>query len=85
MNLVVLHATVQNSKGGFVSGLREQSFHVFEDGVPQVIRVFEHEDVPVAVGLVIDNSGSMGRKRKELIAAALTFVRSSNPQCFGSA
>ncbi len=80
MNLVVLHATVRDRKGGFVSGLRKEDFQVYEDGAPQAIRVFDHEDVPVAVGLVVDNSGSMGRKRKDVTAAALAFVRSSNPR-----
>jgi Ca-activated chloride channel family protein len=80
VNLVVLHATVLNRKGGFVSGLQKEDFHVYEDGAPQVIRVFDHEDVPVAVGLAVDNSGSMSRKRKDVIGAALAFVRSSNPR-----
>jgi Ca-activated chloride channel homolog len=79
VDLVVLHATVRDRKGGFVSGLRKENFQVFEDGAPQAIRVFQHEDVPVAVGLVVDNSGSMRRKRKDVTAAALAFVRSSNP------
>jgi Ca-activated chloride channel homolog len=80
VNLVVLHAAVLDRKGGFVSGLRKEEFRVYEDGAPQVIRVFEHEDVPVAVGLAVDNSGSMGRKRNDVTAAALAFVRSSNPR-----
>jgi Ca-activated chloride channel homolog len=80
VNLVVLHATVLDRKGGFVSGLQREDFHVYEDGAPQVIRVFDHEDVPVAVGLAVDNSGSMSRKRKEVTAAALAFVRASNPR-----
>jgi VWFA-related protein len=80
VNLVVLHATVLDSKGGFVSGLQKEAFHVYEDGAPEVIRVFDHEDVPVAVGLAVDNSGSMGRKRKDVTAAALAFVRASNPR-----
>jgi Ca-activated chloride channel homolog len=46
----------------------------------QVIRVFDHEDLPVAVGLAVDNSGSMSRKRKDVTSAALAFVRSSNPR-----
>src|SRR5579885_3606185 len=79
VNLVVLHATVGNRKGGFVSGLHQENFHVFEDGQLQTIRFFQHEDVPVAVGLVVDNSGSMRSKRKDVTAAALAFVRSSNP------
>src|ERR1051326_5280787 len=79
-NLVVLHATVQDSKGALVSGLEKDSFHVFEDGALQQIKYFSHEDIPVTVGLVIDNSGSMRRKRAEVIAAALAFALSSNPQ-----
>jgi VWFA-related protein len=79
VNLVVLHATVLDRKGGFVSGVQKEGFHVYEDGAPQVIRVFDHEDVPVAVGLAVDNSGSMSRKRKDVTAAARAFVRASNP------
>lgn len=79
-DLVVLHATVQNQKGILVSGLDKSDFQVYEDGVLQQIKYFSHEDVPVTVGLVIDNSGSMGPKRSHVIAAALAFARSSNPQ-----
>ncbi len=79
-NLVVLHATAQDHKGVPVSGLDKDSFQVYEDGTRQQIKYFSHEDIPVTVGLVIDNSGSMARKRAEVIAAALAFARSSNPQ-----
>lgn len=79
-HLVVLHATVQNHKGVLVSGLEKSDFQVYEDGVLQQIHYFSHEDIPVTVGLVIDNSGSMRPKRSHVIAAALTFARSSNPQ-----
>jgi Ca-activated chloride channel homolog len=79
-DLVVLHATVRDKRGGFVSGLGKDNFQVLEDGAPQEIRVFQHEDVPVVVGLIVDNSGSMGPKRKDVTAAAVAFVRSSNPQ-----
>ncbi|MGA2725483.1 MAG: VWA domain-containing protein [Bryobacteraceae bacterium] len=80
VNLVVLHAIVRDRKGGLASGLPKENFHVFENGAPQEVRVFQHEDVPVAVGLIVDNSGSMGPKRKDVTAAALAFVRSSNPR-----
>jgi Ca-activated chloride channel homolog len=80
VNLVVLHVSVLNNRGQFVSGLPESSFRVFEDKVPQKIAVFRQEDVPVSMGLVIDNSGSMRDKRPEVNAAALTFVKTSNPQ-----
>jgi Ca-activated chloride channel family protein len=76
---VVLHATVQNRKGVLVSGLGKGNFQVYEDGVLQQIDYFSREDIPVTVGLVIDNSGSMGPKRPEVISAALAYARSSNP------
>jgi Ca-activated chloride channel homolog len=79
-NLVVLHATVQDRKGSLVSGLDKEEFQVYEDGTLQQIKYFSSEDTPVTVGLVIDNSGSMQAKRAEVIAAALAFARSSNPQ-----
>jgi VWFA-related protein len=77
---VVLHATVENRKGAPVSGLAKNDFQVYEDGALQQIEYYSHEDIPVTVGLVLDNSGSMGPKRNEVIAAALMFARSSNPQ-----
>ncbi len=79
VDLVVLHATVRDREGAPVSGLNKEDFQVFEDKVPQQIESFSHEDVPVTVGLIIDNSGSMSTKRANVIAAAMGFVRSSNP------
>jgi VWFA-related protein len=79
-DLVVLHATAQDRRGILVSGLDKDRFQVYEDGTLQQIKYFSREDVPVTVGLVIDNSGSMGAKRTEVIAAALAFARSSNTQ-----
>jgi len=76
---VVLHATAENNKGAPVSGLTEDDFQVYEDGALQKIEYYSHEDIPVTVGLVLDNSGSMGPKRDEVIAAAMAFSRSSNP------
>jgi VWFA-related protein len=63
-----------------VAGLNKDNFHIYEDHVLQTIKHFSHEDVPVTVGLVIDNSGSMGPKRADLISAALSFAQSSNPR-----
>lgn len=80
VDMVVLHASVRNHKGTPVSGLAEGDFQVYEDGVLQQIKYFSHEDIPVTVGLVVDNSGSMLPKRPEVIAAAVAFARSSNPQ-----
>jgi VWFA-related protein len=80
VNLVLLNASVRDRKGTTVSGLREQDFEVYEDGVRQNIRLFRHEDIPVTVGLVVDHSGSMRSKMTDVIAAARTFVLSSRPE-----
>lgn len=80
VDMVVLRATVQDRKNTLVSGLSKDDFQVYEDGVLQTIKYFSHEDIPVTVGLVIDNSGSMKPKLRDVVAAALVFARSSNPQ-----
>ena len=77
---VILHATVYDEHDRMVTDLSKSAFQVFEDGVPQKITSFRREDIPVAVGIVIDNSGSMRDKRPAVNQAALNFVRSSNPQ-----
>lgn len=77
---VVLHATVYDDHDHMVTTLDKSAFQVFEDGIPQTITSFRREDIPVAVGIVIDNSGSMRDKRPAVNQAALNFVRSSNPQ-----
>ena len=76
----MLHASVLNEKGDVVPGLPEADFRVFEDKVEQKISVFRNDDVPITVGIVVDNSGSMRLKRPGVNAAALTFVKTSNPQ-----
>jgi Ca-activated chloride channel family protein len=78
--LVVLPVTVMDKTGHLVTNLPESAFQVFENGVPQHIKVFKREDVPVSMGLVIDNSGSMRDKRAKVEAAAITLVKDSNPQ-----
>ncbi|MGA9390853.1 MAG: VWA domain-containing protein [Candidatus Sulfotelmatobacter sp.] len=77
---VVLHATVVDDKQRMVTDLDRNAFTVLEDGKPQTIISFHHEDIPVAMGIVIDNSGSMREKRLKVNQAALNLVRSSNPQ-----
>ncbi|HZU41137.1 MAG TPA: VWA domain-containing protein, partial [Terriglobales bacterium] len=77
---VVLHATVLDEHGRMVTNLDKTDFQVYEDGVPQNITSFRREDVPVALGIVIDNSGSMRDKRPAVNQAAINLVRASNPQ-----
>ena len=80
VELVLLDVSVRDPDGGYVSGLTKEAFHVFENGVPQKITEFSSGDIPVAVGLVMDDSGSMRNKRPELVTAGLAFVEASNRQ-----
>jgi Ca-activated chloride channel family protein len=77
---VVLHATVVDDKQRMVMNLDKTAFNVLEDGKPQNIISFRREDIPVAMGIVIDNSGSMREKRDKVNKAAINLVKSSNPQ-----
>ncbi|QNI32294.1 VWA domain-containing protein [Alloacidobacterium dinghuense] len=77
---VVLNATVLDDNGRIVNDLKQDNFHVFEDGVQQTIAAFQHQDIPVSMGFLIDNSGSMRDKRAAVNTAALDLVKASNPQ-----
>jgi Ca-activated chloride channel family protein len=76
---VTLHATVIDDKHRLVNSLTKNDFQVYENGQLQQIKSFDRRDVPVAVGIIIDNSGSMRDKRPAVNRASLNFVRSSNP------
>jgi VWFA-related protein len=78
--LVVLHCAVVDRKGGLITNLPQSAFKVYENKVEQPIRLFRREDVPVSLGIVIDNSGSMRDKRARVEAAAVRLVKASNPQ-----
>ena len=80
VDMVRLPVTILDKNGNFVPGLSEDNFRVLENKAPQKISEFTHADIPISVGLVIDNSGSMKSKRARVNAAALTFVQTSNPQ-----
>jgi len=77
--LVVCHATVVDKNGHLVTDLKQPAFAVYENEAQQTIKVFKREDVPVSLGLIIDNSGSMREKRAKVAAAALALVKASNP------
>jgi Ca-activated chloride channel homolog len=80
VELVLLDASVRDPKGGFVANLGKENFTITEQGKPQEITTFQAGDIPVTLGLVIDNSASMRNKRPEVVTAALTFVQQSNPK-----
>jgi len=80
VRLVVLHASVTDKHGKLLTNLKQSAFKVFENGQPQQVKRFRQEDVPVSLGIIIDDSGSMSNKRSRVEAAALALVRASNPQ-----
>jgi Ca-activated chloride channel homolog len=77
--LVVLHATVRNGRGELVTGLDREAFAIYENGKRQPVTLFRRDDVPVSLGLLIDNSGSMRTLRSRVETAALALARASNP------
>jgi VWFA-related protein len=77
---VVLNATVLDNDHRLVNDLTKDDFKITEDGAPQTIASFQHQDIPVSMGILVDNSGSMRDKRAAVNSAALDLVKASNPQ-----
>ncbi|HLJ47205.1 MAG TPA: VWA domain-containing protein [Bryobacteraceae bacterium] len=77
--LVVLPVSVADKSGKLITNLTQDAFKVFENGSPQPIKIFKREDVPVSMGIIIDNSGSMREKRTKVETASADLVRASNP------
>ncbi|HEX4286684.1 MAG TPA: VWA domain-containing protein [Terracidiphilus sp.] len=76
---VVLNATVLEGSH-IIQDLKKDNFQVFEDGVKQNIISFQHTDLPVSIGLIVDNSGSMSKKRPAVNKSSLDLIAASNPQ-----
>ena len=76
---VTLHVSVLDKSGKLVTNIPRSAFKIYEDNVEQPIKVFRREDVPVSMGILVDNSGSMNDKRSRVAAAALALVKASNP------
>jgi Ca-activated chloride channel family protein len=91
-HLIDTTLSVHDADGGIVTGLTQNDFTVVEDGVPQKIRFFAHDNqLPLSIGLIIDESGSQEKFIKEHekdIEAFLHQVLESNDQafalCFGN-
>jgi len=79
VDLVVLHTTVVDRGGRLIGELGDKNFRVFEDDIEQKLALFRNEDVPITVGLVLDNSASMRENRASMRAGAITFAETSNP------
>jgi Ca-activated chloride channel family protein len=78
--LVVLPVNVTDTNGNFVSGLVENNFRVYEEKQLQDLALFQREDAPVSVGLIIDHSGSMELKLPNVVTAISEFAHSGNPE-----
>jgi Ca-activated chloride channel family protein len=77
---VRLNASVFDQGGRSIQTLTKDDFHIYEDGVPQTMSSFRHEDLPVSLGILIDSSGSMYDKRAAVDKASLDLVKLSNPE-----
>src|SRR3989442_2771432 len=78
VDLTEVHVNVTDEKDRPVGNLKQENFRIFEDRTEQKIAVFKHEDIPVSLGLVVDNSRSIEPRKQRLDAAALSIVRHSN-------
>lgn len=78
--LVVMHVSVRDRSGRYVTGLTQDAFTVIDDGKPQSLEMFSAEEVPATVGFLIDNSNSMRPSRDRVIASAVEFAKHSHPQ-----
>ena len=79
VDVALFNLTVLDHDGRTVTGLTADNFRIYEDGREQKVKIFQPEDSPATVGLVIDNSGSMVNKRADAVTAALAFVGASHP------
>ena len=78
--LVVLHVSVRDRSGRYITGLTKDAFTVIDDAKPQTVEMFSADDVPATVGFLIDNSNSMRASRERVIASAVAFAKHSHPQ-----
>src|SRR5579862_804595 len=78
--LVILPISVSDKSGKLITDIPQKAFKVYENGAEQPIKIFRREDVPISLGIIIDNSGSMREKRQRVETASLDLVKASNPQ-----
>jgi Ca-activated chloride channel family protein len=78
--IALINVSVTDPYGRLVTGLEQNNFRAFEDGVEQEIMRFSGEDVPISIGVIFDMSGSMTDKIEKSRIAAVQFFRTANPQ-----
>ena len=65
--------------GGFGRGFSANATEVEQEGLRlPPVKLFKREDVPVSLGLIVDNSGSMRERRSKVESAAVQMVKASN-------
>ena len=79
-DIALVNISVTDPYGRLVTGLEQENFRVFEDGVEQEVVDFSSEDVPISIGVIFDMSGSMSDKIDKSRQAAVQFFRTANPQ-----
>ncbi len=80
VDIINLSVTVTDGAGRYVTGLKEESFAVFEDGVRQDLTLYTHEDMPISMVIMLDTSASMEEKLPTARAAAINFIKTLRPQ-----
>src|SRR6185503_13149346 len=78
--LVVMHVSVRDRGGRYITGLTKDAFTVIDDAKPQTLEMFSADEVPASVGFLIDNSNSMRPNRERVVASAVAFAAHSHPQ-----
>ena len=79
VDLVLVNATVTDPQNRYVTGLEQDHFQIWEDKLEQKIAYFSAEDVPISLGVIFDISGSMKEKISTARDAAVTFLKTGNP------
>ena len=80
VDLVLVNAAVSDQTGRMVTGLRQENFRVWEDKVEQNVEYFSSEDSPMSIGLIFDATGSMADKMSRARDAAVSFLKTGNPE-----
>jgi VWFA-related protein len=75
VSLVPVDVMVRNKEGSFVGDLQAGDFVVYDNGVAQKIELFNHEEMPLDVALVVDNSESVLSYNLELQNAAKALLQ----------
>jgi VWFA-related protein len=78
-NLVTMPVSVIDRDGRFISGLQQNDFRIFENGIEQKVGYFQSVEQPFTVVLMIDVSPSTAFQIDEIQEGAITFVNQLRP------